>query len=387
MKASIYYLVKAKLIRNMVDGEIDFLEFNETFSSENPIEARDKAFEHYQNYIDVLLDGKGKSYTSDRQIREDLQTFINPGTGASNELEIGEMKLSFSDSYGNGMGVFLVILQPMKDAIWEDVRGDEFLIHGIGNMGQCTPQGMIDGLSHEFLYYEHFNYDTKNSQQDVSFYEYEIETSESSIILPTPFDWSGYDRPYLEEGTNPISGAITFSESDQFVLNNRITGGESNNVEFKPSLLYYYDKTGVGSGYRMYVKHVAARVICSFLNSNGGDLIIGVRDDGSVQGLKDDFSLARPVGKDPKDYFSLEFDKLVRDYFKGVSSNINGQFIELKGELVFAITVFPSVNRPVFINGKKGKEFYVRLQASSEPFLDIEQVTEYCLNKWGSSKS
>jgi predicted HTH transcriptional regulator len=137
----------------------------------------------------------------------------------------------------------------------------------------------------------------------------------------------------------------------------------------------------------MYVKHVAARVICSFLNSNGGDLIIGVRDDGSVQGLKDDFSLARPVGKDPKDYFSLEFDKLVRDYFKGVSSNINGQFIELKGELVFAITVFPSVNRPVFINGKKGKEFYVRLQASSEPFLDIEQVTEYCLNKWGSSKS
>ena len=80
MQASFHYIVKAKLIRFIKGNEIDFLEFEDKFENETPILARENAFKHYQNYIDVLLQGKGKTYISDRQTREELNSFIDPGT-------------------------------------------------------------------------------------------------------------------------------------------------------------------------------------------------------------------------------------------------------------------------------------------------------------------
>ena len=58
MKSAFHYTIKAKLIRFIKDGVIDFIEFNESFENENPILAREQAFKIYQNRIDVLLQGK-----------------------------------------------------------------------------------------------------------------------------------------------------------------------------------------------------------------------------------------------------------------------------------------------------------------------------------------
>lgn len=63
MKAAFHYIVKAKLIRFIKDGEINFIEFNEKFENSNPIIAREDAFKYYQNYIDVLLEEKERSIT------------------------------------------------------------------------------------------------------------------------------------------------------------------------------------------------------------------------------------------------------------------------------------------------------------------------------------
>ena len=49
MQSSFHYIVKAKLIRFIKNGEIDFLEFEDKFENENPILAREMAFKHYQN--------------------------------------------------------------------------------------------------------------------------------------------------------------------------------------------------------------------------------------------------------------------------------------------------------------------------------------------------
>ncbi len=112
-------------------------------------------------------------------------------------------------------------------------------------------------------------------------------------------------------------------------------------------------------------------------------MFVGVNDNKQIKGLQDDFSLAQPKGKDPKDYFSLQVDKLIREYFKGIASNISGEFIIVDSIEIFVFKVFPSKNKPIFIQGQNGKEFYVRLTTSCEPYTDIEEIATYCINHWG----
>lgn len=384
MKASFHYIVKAKLIRFIKQGEINFIEFNEKFESLAPIISREEAFKYYQNYIDVLLEGKGKEYYNDKDARKNLISFIDPGT--TSKFTLGEHEFELSDSFGNGIGVYLVIDKPMQDKIIDDKRGDEYLIHGIGSIGRDNPQGIMDGLNHEYWYYEYYKYDMKTYKRRVNFYEYDIEEAEINEILDTPFNWGGYDVPYYGEIVPTVEIVINELRNEPIKKSYQqlIDGGENNQVEFKPNLLFYHDKDKEKSGYRMYVRHIIAKVICSFLNSNGGYLFIGVQDNKDIGGLEDDFSLARPEGKDPKDYFTLEVDKVIRDYFKSFSSNISGEFTMIDGIEIYVFTVFPSKHRPVFIDGKFNKEFYVRLMGSSEPFIDIEDITSYCIEKWGN---
>lgn len=376
MKAAFHYTVKAKLIRFIKDGVIDFIEFNQPFENENPILAREQAFKIYQNHIDVLLQGKNKKYISDKQARADLISFID--TGTSTKIKIGEQDFEFSDSHGNGIGVYLIIDQPMEDDIIDDNVGDEYLIHGIGNISREDPQGLMDGLNHEYWYYEHYGYDTKDYKRIINFYEYDIDEAELNEILETPYDWTGLDireESIDEQPQEEIKITKTYAEL--------IQGGESNQVELKPTLLYFYDKEGIKSGYRNFVRHIIAKVICSFLNSNGGYLFVGVNDNKEIKGLQDDFSLAQPKGKDPKDYFSLQVDKLIREYFKGIASNISGEIMIVDGIEIFVFKVFPSKTKPIFIQGRNGKEFYVRLTTSCEPYTDIEEIATYCINHWG----
>ena len=385
MKSAIHYIVKAKLIRFIKDGEINFLEFNEKFESSNPILAREEAFRFYQNYIDVLLEGKNKKYYNDRDARDYLSSFIDPGT--STKIKIGDELVEFNDAYGNGIGVYLVVDRPMQDNIFDDKVGDEFLIHGIGHSIWNDPQSLMDSLNHEYDYYQHFGYKTKDYKREVNFYEYDIEEAEINEILDTPFNWTGYDVPYYGESVYDEETEIENEKPENTEITKSyrqlIEGGENNQVEFKPCLLYYHDKEKENSGYRMFIRHIIAKVICSFLNSNGGYLFIGVQDDKRLTGLSDDFSLVRPIGKDPKDYFTLEVDKIIREYFKNFASNISGEFTVIDGVEIYVFTVFPSKHRPVFIKGQQGKEFYVRLMGSCEPYTDIEDITAYCIEKWG----
>ena len=70
MKAAFHYIVKAKVIRSSTSNELQFSEINKKFDNANPIIAREEAFRFYQNWIDILLQYKGKEYLSDEQARE-----------------------------------------------------------------------------------------------------------------------------------------------------------------------------------------------------------------------------------------------------------------------------------------------------------------------------
>lgn len=383
--AAFHYLVKAKLIRHTKGvGEIEFLQFEDKFEDENPIFARNLAFKHYQNYVDVLLEAKQKIYYSDKQAREELKSFIDPGTNT--KIQIGGNEVEFSDAFGNGIGIFLVVDIPKPDNVDADKHGEEIFIHGIGNIGLLSedPDRLIYELQKEYEYYKFYNYDTQNKIVEVSYCSrdeweegYRDDEPSTYQILETPFDWTGLDKPYWwgeseDEQTNEIQSAPRTVEEI-------IQEGETNQVEFKPALLYNFlsGKGGIG------IKGIIAKSICAFLNSNGGFLIIGITDKGELQGLSYDYSLAGEKNK--KDFFMLEFDQMLEHFLSfSVKSNVSGEFYQLNQEDIFVVTVTPNKRRPIFLKGQKGKEFYVRGEASSRQLTDIEEIVNYCIEKWGS---
>ncbi len=392
--AAFHYVVRAKLIRHVKGiGEIDFLQFEEKFESDSPITARTSAFGHYQNYIDVLLEAKNANYSTDRQTREDLRSFID--LGIESKIQIGGDEVEFSHSFGNGIGIFLIVDKPKSDDIYDDKKGDEILIHGIGNISfiNSDPDQLMYQLESEIEYYQFNNYDVENKIVDVLFCS-RAEWEEGYLgngkwrddsykepcvrhILETPFDWTGLDNPYWwGEPNNANDSAVDqVPKSIQEI----IQGGESNQVEFKPALLYNFF-TGKGS---IGVKGIIAKAICAFLNSNGGILIIGVTDKGEFQGLSNDFSLSE--GKNSKDFFMLEFDQMLKHFLSfSIKNNVSGEFYQVDGKDIFVVKVAPSKRRPIFLKGQNGKEFYVRGEASSRQLADIEELVNYCFDKWGT---
>lgn len=385
--AAFHYVVKLKLIVNPKDGgEIEFLENEKKFEDENPIVARNLAFNHYQSYVDVLLQANGKKYYSDEQAREDLKSFVDPGT--TTKIKVGGAEIELSDSLGNGIGVFMVIDVPKPDNVYDDKKGDEISIHSIG-FQHDDPNLLMYGLQKEYEYYTFYNYKTADKAAEVVYCDSE-EWGEGYLgdgqwlegyfepntnkILETPFDWTGYSEPYWW-------GELEDEETEQVrpSIRDIIQRGESNTVEFKPALLYNFTTGKGGIGVKAHI----AKAICAFLNSNGGVLFIGVTDDGEIQGLSHDFSLSED--KNEKDFFKLEFDQMLAHFLSfGVKSNVSGDFHRLDDKDIFVVFVMPSKRRPTFLKKQDVKEFYVRGEASSRQLTDVEELVNYCIDKWGT---
>ena len=392
MKPAFHYIVRAKLIRFVNKDKIDFIDFEETFIEESPIKARNKAFQFYQNFIEILLEAKNEAYYSDKQARLKLLSFYD--TDELSDVKFGSHEIDLKDSMNLGFGVFMhindftpddfnIVLQGID---LSTIRSDEIFIHGIGNIhyNANDPEALIHYyLTEELEYYEYFKYSTEDQIIDVTFFSreewregYGEDQPDTIRVLKTPFDWTGYDKAFWWGEEEQL---ITIPTLKNKSIEEIIALGESNQIEFKPALLYNFSTQKAGIG----IKSIIAKTICSFLNSNGGYLFIGVKDDGSIQGLDYDFSLA--VDKEKKDFFRLEFDQMIKHFLTFViMSNITGDFYEIQGKTIFVVAVNPSVFRPVFMKGQNGKEFYVRGEASSRKLEDIEEIANYCLNKWGN---
>ena len=82
--------------------------------------------------------------------------------------------------------------------------------------------------------------------------------------------------------------------------------GENDHVEFKSSLRWDYNQNQMNKS----LENVILKTISAFLNTNGGTLIIGVDDSGSILGLQNDY---QTVSKKSSDGFILAFRAFVWD--------------------------------------------------------------------------
>lgn len=169
------------------------------------------------------------------------------------------------------------------------------------------------------------------------------------------------------------------SKDDQSEVNKNtwldtIRNGENNFTEFKSSLRYCLREEKPME----YVEHSILKTINAFQNSEGGTLVIGVDDDGTVLGLHQDYT---SFGSKGKDGFLLHFDNIIINSLgKEQQADIDIKF-ELVDDKEFAVVEVSASNKPVFLNVKSKKEFYVRHAASSRAY-DISEAYEYINKHW-----
>ena len=168
----------------------------------------------------------------------------------------------------------------------------------------------------------------------------------------------------------------------------QIPATEDSGNEFKE--FYQYDREieklgGLAGGDRhaaVEAKKAASRewvaaAICVMGNKDGGFVYVGVRDDGTPAGLRKDLDLQN--FSDYKDamanHMADSFKTLIRDD-AFVLSKLRMEFRDAGAAPVCIIQVLPS-DRPLFLHGSRGKEFYVRGVAPRSERLDGQEMARY----------
>lgn len=165
-------------------------------------------------------------------------------------------------------------------------------------------------------------------------------------------------------------------------LNNRlepsirdlIGTGESYNLEFKTSLRWDVRQQKKNPA----IEHASLKTICAFLNSSGGHLLIGVEDDGRVEGLEIDKF-------ENDDKFLLHFWNLIKSSMgQEVTPFIQTKLEKIDGGTVCHVKCLRSP-APVFLRQKGfDEEFYIRTGPSSAS-LEIREALQYIKERFADS--
>jgi len=143
-----------------------------------------------------------------------------------------------------------------------------------------------------------------------------------------------------------------------------IRSGEGSALELKSTLRWDL-RQGKTS---QQIERACLKTIAAFLNSDGGMLMIGVRDDGSIEGIESD-------RLQTDDRWLLHIWTLIRTSFgKDVSPYIHTQLEKVDGKTICLVECKRS-QRPVFLQ-QKGfeEEFYIRIGPGSAALVVSEAL-------------
>lgn len=191
-------------------------------------------------------------------------------------------------------------------------------------------------------------------------------------------------RELLAEHLNVFLKKIT--ETEEVVatvsLPELIDKGESDELEFKSTLRWDLKEGAVNKK----LEEVIMKSVAAFANSNGGTLLIGVEDDGSILGLEHDYL---SLGGVDRDKFELHLRNLLNQQFGTavVTSKIDIMFHEVEEKDVCQIDV-ESAKDPLILktkdkNGQLMEKFYVRSGNSSQE-IPLSELHVYMKERFNS---
>lgn len=165
---------------------------------------------------------------------------------------------------------------------------------------------------------------------------------------------------FFDKGQNKIS-----------VVHELISRGESDSLEFKSTFrwdLYQKKKNPA-------IEHAALKTMAAFMNSAGGDLLIGVEDNGNIQGIEmDQF--------ENTDKFLLHVWAVIKSSMgQQVSPYLKTTLETIGRRTVCRVHCLPAP-APVFLRQKGFDEsFYIRTGPGTAS-LEISEALEYIARHW-----
>jgi hypothetical protein len=160
-----------------------------------------------------------------------------------------------------------------------------------------------------------------------------------------------------------------------------LTLDESDTIEFKSSLRWDHE---IG-GRNPELERAVVKTVVAFLNSeSGGTLIIGVRDDKEVLGLKGDYGLQRT--RQDKDGFEQTLGQILINAIgqQCFARCVKVRFCPLTGKEICILTLKPA-RAPVYVREQRGDDtMYVRMGNTSRP-LNTKEAVSYAAERWGGA--
>ncbi len=120
------------------------------------------------------------------------------------------------------------------------------------------------------------------------------------------------------------------------------------------------------------------KTICAFLNSEGGDLFIGVNDRNRVVGLRHDYLVVPKGNRDGFENYLL--NQVANKVGSWALQYIRVTFPRVHGREICRVHVSPAPE-PAFLNHHGRQYFYVRAGNGSRPF-NIRDSARYIAERW-----
>jgi predicted HTH transcriptional regulator len=143
-----------------------------------------------------------------------------------------------------------------------------------------------------------------------------------------------------------------------------IAAGEGEKLEFKSTLRWNLNADKADKA----IENSALKTVVAFLNTEGGTLLVGIKDDGSILGIEKDQFLS-------EDKYLLHFavllnERIGREYIEHIHWGLR----EINGKKILRVDCDPS-STPAFLKSN-GEEFFVRNGPSSIQ-MSTSEVLEY----------
>lgn len=169
------------------------------------------------------------------------------------------------------------------------------------------------------------------------------------------------------------------------VIEGILKGEESHTIEFKSTLRVDLKRLAQLGQTATQCKsdevlHASLKTIAAFMNSSGGQLIIGISDDKQLIGLHHDFELPDTPNVDK---FELFLRNCLTGKFKDgglINDYVTIAFVEVEGLTVAIIEVLPRSSLS-FVK-KDGQYALYRRQGNRTNSVDISDIEEFLKARW-----
>ena len=184
-------------------------------------------------------------------------------------------------------------------------------------------------------------------------------------------------RHILAEAINDFINNYLAQESDtedKINIMQLISYGESEKLEFKSSFRYDSKINSVNKEKERFIM----KAICGLLNADGGSLIVGVHDDGSIIGIENDLGTLPANDTDALEiHFNNIFNSMIGVEYRQYVSLL---FQKVDDKLVCLIKTEPS-DEPAYLKIEGKEDFYVRTGNATYP-MSFSQAQKYRDTHW-----